>query len=354
MQDAGIVTPEAVRLEFEGAGLGSRVLALLLDVLIQTVILLGAIFFGAALAGAFGSALPDWVPVVAVTLLGFAVVWGYPVGCETLTRGRTPGKAALGLRVVTREGAPIRFRHAAIRGTLSLVDYLASAGAVAVIAILVTKRQQRLGDLVAGTVVLRERTVGGSTSPVRFSVPAGAEGYAQTVDSGALPAQDYQRIRAYLLRAPSLRADARARLSAELAARTAAALAQRPPAWVTPEVFLVIVAARYQQRPGAGPLSAPAPFGAPPPAVGGAAWSPPGSAAPRANGSSAWSPPPGAAASWSPSPPSSDTEANRSPVWAPGGRAAMPAPPSAAPTGEADAASTPDAGSADRGFAPPS
>ncbi len=350
MQDAGIVTPEAVRLEFEGAGLGSRVPALLLDVLIQVAILVGATFFGAALASSFGSALPEWVPVVAVTLLGFVVVWGYPVGCETLTRGRTPGKAALGLRVVTREGAPIRFRHAAIRGTLTLVDYLASAGAVAVISILVTKRQQRLGDLVAGTVVLRERTLGGSTSPVRFSVPAGAEGYAQTLDAGALPSDEYQRIRAYLLRAPSLRPDARARLSAELAARTAAALAHRPPDWVTPEVLLVIVAARYQQRPGAGPIAARSGVGARSPGTSGSsAWSAPGSAV---AGGTGWSAPPSTAGSWTPSP-AGGAGSGRGSGLPPARSTDVPAPPGPASEGADDAGRNPGVGPADRGFAPP-
>lgn len=341
MQDLGIVTPEAVRLEFETAGPGSRVLSVCLDLVIQLTILFGATFVAAAFGPAFGASLPEWVPIVLVTLLSFAVIWGYPVGCETLTRGKTPGKAALGLRVVTREGAPIRFRHAAIRATLALVDYPVSAGAVAVVSMLVTQRNQRLGDLVAGTVVLRERTVGGSTAPVRFTVPAGAEGYAETLDTGGLTASEYQQIRAYLLRAPSLRPEARARLSQELAARTASVLAHRPPSWVTPETFLVIVAARYQQRPGAGPVAAEQPAAAPSawpppaswPAPGG--WSPPG-VEPRptqhaGNGSASASPAGGAA----------EVGASQ---WA---RPGSPVPPP--PAGP----ETAEPGAPDRGFAPP-
>ena len=102
-------------------------------------------------------------------LLTFVVLWGYPTVMETLWRGRTIGKIALGLRVVTVEGAPVRFRHAAIRATLGLVDFLLTSGAGAVVSVLMTHRSQRLGDLVAGTVVLRERT--GLRAPSPSSSP---------------------------------------------------------------------------------------------------------------------------------------------------------------------------------------
>ena len=217
MSTPGIVTPEAVRLEFDGANIGSRSLALLVDLLAQALVLTLLLVAQAALVDGIGAALPGWAGIVVTLLLVFVVVWGYPVAFETLWRGRTPGKAALGLRVVTVEGAPVRFRHAAIRALLALVDIYASAGGVAVLSVLCSSRQQRVGDLVAGTLVLREGRAGAAMTPVRFTVPPGAERYAGTVDPGGLTVQDYARVRQFLLRAEGLRPEARARLSADLA-----------------------------------------------------------------------------------------------------------------------------------------
>ena len=280
----GIVTPEAVRLDFESANLGSRCIALLLDLLLQGVVLVVVLSAGAALSSGIGDGLPDWVGIVMVLLLVFAVLWGYPIAFETLWRGRTLGKAAVGLRVVTREGAPVRFRHAAIRAALSLVDLWLTFGGAAVVSILATPRQQRLGDLVAGTLVLRERTAQRAPAPVRFAVPPGAESYAASIDASGMTADDYADVRAFLLRAASLAPDARARIGTQLARRVADKLAHTPPQGVTPELFLVAAATRYQQRtqpggtqaaprwPAAGMPSpaAPGPVAAPsgPPAAG--------------------------------------------------------------------------------------
>lgn len=263
-QQAGIVTPEAVRLEFEGASLGSRAPAQLIDQSIQFVIFFAILLGGAGLTGQIGE-VPEWVGITLVGLLTFAAFWGYPVVFETLWRGRTPGKAAMGLRVVTREGAPVRFRHAAIRAAFALVDLYASLGAAGVVSILVSRRHQRLGDLVAGTLVLRERTSGQPLAPVQFTVPAGAEGYAATVDPGGLTPDDYATIRSFLLRASSLGAAARERLGTALAQRLAAKLSHVPPEGVSPELFLAVAAARYQQRFGrAESVPAPAPPPGPP------------------------------------------------------------------------------------------
>jgi len=271
---SGIVTPEAVRLDFEEASIGSRCLALLLDLVLQFTVLFVVLLAGAALAGEFGEGLPEWVAIVLVLLLVFLVLWGYPVAMETLWRGRTIGKAALGLRVVTTEGAPVRFRHAAIRAALSVVDLWLTGGGAAVVSILATSRQQRLGDLVAGTLVLRERTAAGGATPVRFVVPPGAEGYAATVDASGMTADDYATVRTFLLRAGSLAPDARARVGTDLARRTAAKLAHVPPASVTPELFLTVAAARYQQRANRSAGWAPVPAAA----AGGGAPPPPGAA----------------------------------------------------------------------------
>ncbi|MDQ3974174.1 MAG: RDD family protein, partial [Actinomycetota bacterium] len=188
----GIVTPEAVRLDLETAGLGSRTAAALIDLTIQFSALYALGLAGALIAASVGPGLPGWLGVTLVLLLVFALLFGYPLALETLWRGRTIGKAALGLRVVTVEGAPVRFRHAFARAALGLVDFYATFGAAAVLSVLLSRRNQRLGDLVAGTVVLRERSAQRAPTSVRFAVPPGAESYAATVDPAGLTVDDYR------------------------------------------------------------------------------------------------------------------------------------------------------------------
>lgn len=242
----GIVTPEAVVLEFETAGMASRMLAAFIDALLQLVLLFAVLFaaFGVAELGVDVGGLANAFLYVVLFLL----VFGYPAAFETLWRGRTPGKAALGLRVVTVEGAPIRFRHAAIRAILGLLDKYVFSAIVGVVALLLTRRNQRLGDLVAGTIVLRERSGAGAPTAVRFDVPRGLEGYVASLDVSRLGHDDYGTIRSFLLRASSLSAPARDMIARQLATPLLGRLHTAPPAGVPAEVFLACVAAAHQAR----------------------------------------------------------------------------------------------------------
>ena len=126
----------------------------LLDLLVQF-----GLFLALALLVSLttSSGFSDTAGIVLVIVGAFLIVLGYPALCETFWNGKTVGKAALGLRVRTTEGAPIRFRHAAIRAALGLVDFFVTYGLAATLSVLLTKDSQRLGDLAAGTLVLRER-----------------------------------------------------------------------------------------------------------------------------------------------------------------------------------------------------
>ena len=243
---AGIVTPEAVVLEFETAGMASRMLAAFIDGVIQLVLLF-ALLFGAFGLGEVGVDLGGFGAAFLYVML-FLLVFGYPAAFETMWRGRTPGKAALGLRVVTVEGAPIRFRHAAIRAILGLVDKYLFTGMVGVVAVLVTRRNQRVGDLVAGTIVLRERSGATAPSAVRFDPPRGLEAFVASLDVGRLGHEDYGTIRSFLLRATSLSPAARQHLASHLAAPLVDRLRATPPPGLPPEAFLACVAAAHQQR----------------------------------------------------------------------------------------------------------
>ena len=248
LEPARMVTPEAVALEFRTANLGSRILAYLIDMVVVVAGILAGLFAVALLGQASDVVVPDWVALTIVLVLLPAWWLGYFIAFETLWRGRTLGKAALGLRVVTKEGAPVRFRHAAIRGLLGLVDFLVLGGFLAVVFILFTRDNQRLGDLVAGTLVLRERSALAAPAPVSFTPPPGLEHYTATLDPSGVGNEEYQAVRTLLLRAPSLSPGPRSALALQLANPLAARLRPPPPAGISPELYLQCVAAAYQQR----------------------------------------------------------------------------------------------------------
>jgi len=245
---ARMVTPEAVPLEFQTANVGSRILAYVIDMAVVVAGIFAGLFAVALLGQATDVVVPDWVAITIVLVLLPSWWLGYFIGFETLWRGRTLGKAALGLRVVTTEGAPVRFRHAAIRGLLGVVDIAIASGFFAVVFILLTKDNQRLGDLVAGTLVLRERSGLAAPAPVSFAPPAGLEAYTATLDTSRLTIEEYQAVRTYLLRAASLPPGPRAALALQLADPLVARLRPPPPAGITPEQFLRCVGAAHQQR----------------------------------------------------------------------------------------------------------
>ena len=335
-----VVTPEAVALELEPATVGSRSVAILLDyLLIGTALLLLA---AAEAAFGFGGFVPNWLGIALLLLLVFALQFGYPVGFETLWRGRTPGKAAMGLRVVTTEGAPVRFRHAAVRAAIGLVELQATLGGIAVIASLASSRGQRLGDLAAGALVVRERRSSGPPRAVRFDPPRGLESYVRILDVSGLDAGDYATVRE-LLRRP-MEPATREHVAREIAAGLLGRVQPPPPAGVDAVRWLQAVAAAVQARGTGptGPTTARTRGTSSAPAVGPTAASPP-----RAAGDEPPPPPPGS--------PTSDAATATRPSSSPGG-AASPAPPDSFRDEEAPPAPPARGGHSqgETGFRPPS
>jgi uncharacterized RDD family membrane protein YckC len=238
---AAVVIPEAVPLELETASIGSRFLGLLIDWTIQGVLLVVLLLIVA-------NTSTGWLGTTLAFVLIFLIIWGYPIALETLWRGRTVGKVALGLRVVTKEGGQIGFRHAAIRSALGIVDFLLTSGACAVICVLLTKDNQRLGDLAAGALVLRERTGLRRPTPTTFAAPYGLDAYTDSLDLAGIGPAEYGVVRAFLLRAPSLPRDVRARLAAQVGETIAERVQPPPPPGVPAEIFLASVAAAYRNR----------------------------------------------------------------------------------------------------------
>jgi uncharacterized membrane protein SpoIIM required for sporulation/uncharacterized RDD family membrane protein YckC len=161
-----IVTPDHIELDFEPAGLGSRLMAAAIDVLVIFVVFL-VVLIGGILAGitglAFGAQTPSALVLAALLFFLYTVVWGYFVFFEAIWRGQTPGKRVSGIRVVLDNGLPVGWRESALRNLVRAADILPPpACLVGCLMILFSKRGKRLGDLLAGTMVVREVFVTGS------------------------------------------------------------------------------------------------------------------------------------------------------------------------------------------------
>lgn len=206
-----IDTPEGVPIELTLAGVGSRFASALLDYLFQFLILIAlalVLSYGAGFSPGSSAA------AAAVWAVGFfAVFWGYDVAFEVLNSGRTPGKALNGLRVVLESGAPVTFAPSAVRNVIRIVDILPGTYLVGMTSILVTRRNQRLGDLAAGTLVIREARKLPAEVLVSPSVQAPAW------DTSAIGQQDLDTVAAFLARRNELAAGARIQIAAELAGR---------------------------------------------------------------------------------------------------------------------------------------
>ena len=239
----GIVTPEAVLLDFEVAGLASRLMSRLIDCLV----LIGG-FWALGIAINFIQLSAGDTTAVVVIIVGMTVLFfGYPIVAELRMQGRTFGRRALGLRVVTTEGGPIRARHAVIRSLFQLVDLPFGIG---VLVGVMTPRTQRCGDLAAGTFVIREPKQSKAVGAVVFPSPPGYEGYIGLLDVATLTTAQYELLRSFLLRVLELDPPTRARLADRLARPLAHQLRHTPPATIGAEMFIVCVVAAYQRRHG--------------------------------------------------------------------------------------------------------
>ncbi len=251
-----VVTPEGVVLRFRAAGIASRTLAKMLDVTIQFT----ALFIGLILTGIVSAASTTLATIVLV-VLAFAIFYGYPIILETWWNGRTIGKAALGIRVLTTEGGPVRLRHSAIRSMIATFDFFVPSpgGLLALAFALLTARSQRLGDLAAGTIVIRVPRVG--QWPVYFPTTAETAGLAGVLDTGALTARQYALIRELMLRITEMRPEARYAMTEQVADRVAVAIGAVRPRGLGAEPFLLAVLNAHQARHW--------PDGVPPPVVHG-------------------------------------------------------------------------------------
>lgn len=227
-----LITGEAVALSLPPASLGMRALSGALDIFLNaTVISTVALIALNPLLKVVDVATAAVISVVLTVSLLVAL----PTAMEAIT-GRTLAKMMLGLRTLRDDGGPIGFRHAFTRQLITLIEVYPLMGSPALICGLFNNRSKRLGDLAAGTYVVKDRM--NVPWPKQGAIPPQLEHWARTSDIAPLPDQLSLSIRELLSRAPHIRPEPRLQLAQSLAGQAVTYVSPGPPVGTPPEVFL--------------------------------------------------------------------------------------------------------------------
>lgn len=230
-----LVTSEAVALDLPPASFGSRLASGLIDLIATAVTAFVVVTVLASIAAGSNQALFS-TALIAALITVFLII---PTAVETLTRGKSLGKMALGLRTVRDDAGPISAQHAFVRALIGFVEIYAFSGVPAFLSALVSERGKRLGDHAAGTYVIRERfTV---TFPEPAVMPAELASWARTADVAPVPPSIALGARQFLGRAAQLTPDARSSLAVRVAGQLQPYVAPAPPPGTHPESFVAAV-----------------------------------------------------------------------------------------------------------------
>ena len=213
----GITTAARTRLSLVHAGIGSRATAYLADWLILLLVWLFVLFimvFSEMIEAVFSNIEGGTfnVTVIIFSILFFYFGnWLYFVVFETLWHGQTPGKRMVGLRITTDNGLPVGFSHAVIRTTMRIIDFLPVFYAIGLTSALLQKRGKRLGDLVAGTVLVREHTDALYIDEPELAPEAELRILSREAKdcASAMKDEDYNLVRSYLVRRLQMSGEAR-------------------------------------------------------------------------------------------------------------------------------------------------
>jgi len=239
---SAIITGEAVVLQLRPASFAARSLGAVIDVLLTVFLVILALWIIGSVPALLDPAAAKALTLVTLVFLLVVV----PVGVETLTRGKSLGKLAMGLRVVRDDGGSIRFRQALIRGLVGIFEIYLTLGSVAFLASLFNERSKRLGDMMAGTYAIRERAP--KIVPLQVHTPPELAGWASLVDIGRLPDPLARRIWVFLRQGASMAPASRQALGVSLATEASAFVAPLPPAGTPPEVFLSAMISERRDR----------------------------------------------------------------------------------------------------------
>jgi uncharacterized RDD family membrane protein YckC len=257
-QPEPMVTGDAVVLDVAIAQLPVRAISAFIDV---TVMFTGY-FIGLILAATVLTRFDDALAGAVVVIFTVLTIVGYPLVFEVTTRGRTLGKMAMGLRVVSDDGGPERFRQALFRALASVIEIWLFAGGPAVVCSLLSSKGKRIGDVFAGTMVISERTP--RLSPLPPMPPALAWWAASLQMSGLRPEQA-ERARQFLSRASQLDPQIRAELGYRICTEIVAQVSPPPPPGTPPPLILAAVLAERHRREleRLQPVAPPVPAGYP-------------------------------------------------------------------------------------------
>ncbi|MDF1604803.1 RDD family protein [Nocardioides sp. YIM 152315] len=237
-----LVTGEAVALDLPPASLGARITSGLIDV-VATSALLVALVLGLTIAALQADEALAAVAMLAAIIVSVVV---FPTAIETLTRGRSLGKLAMGLRAVRDDAGPISFHHAFVRALVGVVEIYAFLGSPAFFCALLSPRGKRLGDYAAGTYVVRDRVRLTLAPPV--PMPPALAAWAAGADMTALPTGLAMAVRQYLGRSHQIEPHARADLGERLATAVGRHVSPPPPSGTPPEAYLAAVVAERRDR----------------------------------------------------------------------------------------------------------
>jgi len=246
MDNLVVETPELIPLEFPVAGIGSRFLALAIDVLFQAlaVAVLGIMAIVISARGYRMQTRGVWMTAIIVLLL-FLLHFGYFAVFEALWNGQSPGKRLTHLRVIQDSGRPITVYEAVARNLLRIVDGMPGLYGVAIVSALLSPKSKRLGDYVAGTVVVLEKPAALETGVQWDSPrPPGNERY----DVSRLTPEEFQLMEAFLLRRNQLAENVRADTARKIIERISETLELTPEDKEKPEVLLETLAVAYRAR----------------------------------------------------------------------------------------------------------
>ncbi len=261
------MTPEGVLLEFRMAGVATRVLARVLDGLVQAGLAIALVFVAIPLA-----AVGEVAAVIVSGGGGLMVLFGYSVVCETIW-ARTPGKMAVGLRIVNTAGRPPGFLASSIRSIIGFLELLiVPVGFVPLVSVLVTRYGQRVGDIAAGTLVIRSRDAM-ARSLTKVPLSPTMTNFAPAATVGLRPEQ-YGVVREWLGRRIELEPEASRVIGENLATAVAAATHTSPETGSVS--YLGAISNAYRLRTSTRSFGQQAP---PPPPVGGPQAPPPPSMA---------------------------------------------------------------------------
>jgi uncharacterized RDD family membrane protein YckC len=235
-----IETPEQTSLDFAIAGIGSRFLAFAIDTLIQFAVFFVLIFGGSVLTGVLAAAAPRaalW-GFAGLVLLFFLIYFGYFAVFEIVWNGQTPGKRKIGLRVIKDSGRPLSPAESIGRNLMRIVDGLPAFYAIGALSAVVSKQSKRLGDYVAGSLVVRETSLN-ELKPLWQTLPAPTQtAAAPTLGSANLTNEDFVLIESYLNRRYDLEPFVRFRMADEILQRITAKLTLPPDSTLSTEQVL--------------------------------------------------------------------------------------------------------------------